>query len=398
MNCIYCEKELPSGAKFCPKCTNQIICLDCGAALINDSSICIFCGVPLKRKSNLDSSGAINNIEFTENEKGKSFRASFTDTVAGNVVETFAQLLPISNYSSKRMLQESKDINYENADYIKAEVLESNQVPLVHSIPQDESPSNDLTELEKIFRNKNDIISIYDPRIKAKSKSDFIGRITLLFLYYKELLGNGEVKRAELNYLLDKENLKDAIIRTYLSSNQKLITSDQTTLELRPEGKEQAQKILLEFRDSDIPNVWDLKSSKTNGKRSAKDNIEHVALKKETKNKKNFYVPKILGSLNLKPKDKQALTDFYSSYKPSSFFENNLLFVYYIQKILEESNITIDHVYTCYKDVNIKVSNNLYQSLIDTGKNKSWIDTTHMNNLRITIQGENYVEHDMTKS
>ena len=115
IKCIYCNLELPEHAKFCPKCLKQIVCFECNSILYKDSSICISCGKPVQNKDNTNA--AVNNIEFTENENGKSFKASFTDTVAGNVVETFAQLLPLNKYDTSRSL--TAHSNKSNIDYIE---------------------------------------------------------------------------------------------------------------------------------------------------------------------------------------------------------------------------------------------------------------------------------------
>ena len=276
MECIYCSFELPVNAKFCPNCLHQVICRECGEVLFKDAPICISCGTTINNKN--VSNKAVNTIEITENEKEKSFKAAFTDTVGGSVVEVFSQFLPFTKFSEKKaILAANNDINsriIEDVEVIENSISKASANP-VH---QKEIP-NDLVELEKIFKNKNGVISIYDPRIKAKNKSDFIGRITLLFLYYKELLGTSEVQRSELNDLLDKDNLKDATIRTFLSSNKKLLENNQTYIELRPEGRERAQEILSDFENSDIPNVWDLKSSSkknSTNKDESKDNSSTV--------------------------------------------------------------------------------------------------------------------------
>lgn len=105
----------------------------------------------------------------------------------------------------------------------------------------------------------------------------------------------------------------------------------------------------------------------------------------------------IIGSLNLNPSEKESLKFFIGQHKASNGFQYNLLFVYYLQKIICESNINSNHIYTCYKNVGVKVPNNLYQNLVDTKNKKGWIDTSDMNNITITISGENYVEQDMKK-
>ena len=38
---------------------------------------------------------------------------------------------------------------------------------------------------------------------------------------------------------------------------------------------------------------------------------------------------------------------------------------------------------------------NLYQNLIDTKNKRGWISTSNMDDLTVTVPGENYLEHDM---
>lgn len=390
IKCIYCNLELPEHAKFCPKCLKQIVCFECNSILYKDSSICISCGKPVQNKDNTNV--AVNNIEFTENENGKSFKASFTDTVAGNVVETFAQLLPLNKYDTSRSL--TAHSNKSNIDYIEdAESIELQETTPENKIKKTKETRDNSPVLNKIFKNKDGDISIYDPRIKASSKSDFIGRITLLFLYYKEISGSSEVQRSELNTLLEKANLLDATIRVFLSKNPNLIENNQTYLELRPEGKERAEKILSEFEDESIPNGWELKS---NGKKNVQIKDENKDLNK-TKSQKKLLTYQIVQPQNLKPKDKKSLIDFCKEHSPKNNFEHNLLFVYYLEKILNEKPINIECLYTCYKEVGQKVPKNLYQSIIDTKKNKGWIESSDMGNIFVSVIGENYVEHDMKK-
>lgn len=107
---------------------------------------------------------------------------------------------------------------------------------------------------------------------------------------------------------------------------------------------------------------------------------------------------KLVNSLNLKPSDKESLKEFYSKYVIKSGFENNVIFIYYLEKTLSQSNIGVDHIYTCYKDVGQKVPGNLRQNIIDTKRNKGWIETDNMDDLRLTQIGENYVEHDALRA
>ncbi|HCZ20877.1 MAG TPA: hypothetical protein DHU85_05065 [Porphyromonadaceae bacterium] len=101
--------------------------------------------------------------------------------------------------------------------------------------------------------------------------------------------------------------------------------------------------------------------------------------------------------MNLHPLDKESLKSFIGQFNVSNGFQYNLLFVYYLQKVISITNINANHIYTCYKDVGVKIPNNLYQNLVDTKNKKGWIDTSDMNNITVTISGENCVEQDLKK-
>lgn len=93
--------------------------------------------------------------------------------------------------------------------------------------------------------------------------------------------------------------------------------------------------------------------------------------------------------------DKPSLKEFYSQKKPGSNYERNVVFCYYLLRVRELKPIDINHVYTCYKEVNQRVGS-LDVSLSETSK-KGWLDTSDMNDIRLSIRGENFVEHDLPK-
>ena len=72
--------------------------------------------------------------------------------------------------------------------------------------------------------------------------------------------------------------------------------------------------------------------------------------------------------------------------------------MYYLQHKIEISTITPDHVFTCYRDVGVKVPAALVQSLRDTANRRGWLDTANTNDLKVTTPGMNYLEHDLPKA
>jgi len=102
----------------------------------------------------------------------------------------------------------------------------------------------------------------------------------------------------------------------------------------------------------------------------------------------------LVTSLNLVSNGKDSLKDFFAKYQTKNNFEKNIVILYYLERVIGEENIGINHIYTCYKHVLQKVPN-IYQSLLDTKNRKGWVDTANTENLKVTVSGENYIEHEI---
>lgn len=92
-----------------------------------------------------------------------------------------------------------------------------------------------------------------------------------------------------------------------------------------------------------------------------------------------------------------GLADFYAAKAPWTAMESNVVFVYYLQQIMGLTGIGINHIYTCYKFVNVKYPNALKQSLADTSSRKNWLDTSSFEDIKLSAAGENYVEHELPR-
>lgn len=115
------------------------------------------------------------------------------------------------------------------------------------------------------------------------------------------------------------------------------------------------------------------------------------------KRKTSWNWPKQLPNLDLRPVGKESLKDFYQKYQEygiKSSFEKNVLYVYYLENVLWITAITMDHIFTCYKETEQKIPL-LYQSLIDTKNAKGWIDLSDMGAIKTTRKWTNYIEFDI---
>lgn len=122
--------------------------------------------------------------------------------------------------------------------------------------------------------------------------------------------------------------------------------------------------------------------------------------KKKQKSRAAKSTPQLVKDLDMSGKgNKPSLKEFYGGYVAKTNFEKNLIFCYYLQQVIEETPITVDHVFTCYRYIpDIKAPEALRQSLLDTAHHKGWLDTSSLENITVSVGGIKYLEHDLAKT
>lgn len=96
---------------------------------------------------------------------------------------------------------------------------------------------------------------------------------------------------------------------------------------------------------------------------------------------------------------KPNLRDFYKSKNPSTNQEKITLFVYYINKNLEITNVLPGHIVSCYKEVGDRLPLNIPQMFKDITHLKSWIEPSgEAGSVKTTISGDNLIEHDLPRT
>lgn len=133
---------------------------------------------------------------------------------------------------------------------------------------------------------------------------------------------------------------------------------------------------------------------KTNKQQASVDLDTSIRSKKSKVSSPQSY--SLLTSLNLLPKGQKSLKEYFSEYETTSNYEYNIVILSYLKNILDESKVGPNHFYTCYKHLGIKVPN-IVQSLRDTKNRKGWIDTSHTDDVTITVAGENFIDHEIGK-
>lgn len=172
-------------------------------------------------------------------------------------------------------------------------------------------------------------------------------------------LSNDSKKRI-FNYLADRYNLSEVVMNVTNPG----VENTGTTSNKAPHKKQNSTK----------------KESKTNNNR-----------RKTTTSTSESYS---FVDLDLIPDGEESLKDFFGKYKVSNNFERNIVILYYLKKKLDLENVGVNHIYTCYKHLSLKIPL-LGQSLRDTKNRKGWIDTSNSDDLQVTRTGENYIEHEI---
>lgn len=126
----------------------------------------------------------------------------------------------------------------------------------------------------------------------------------------------------------------------------------------------------------------------------------HAETKKASSAKKitnTSYQPQFVRDLNLRPSDKKTLVEFLKEKNPSGNIENTAVIVYYLKEILKIDVVTPDHIFTCYRELNIKIPAVLPQNLRDCASNRYGFIDFKNGTCFTNIRGINFVEQDLPK-
>jgi hypothetical protein len=127
-----------------------------------------------------------------------------------------------------------------------------------------------------------------------------------------------------------------------------------------------------------------------------------VAIIGPTEPKSKAPVPKpdytFLEELDLRPANgRPSLIEFMDAKFPITNEERNLVFLHYLQYTLNVKEITIDHIYTCYRAAKIRAPLNIGNSVQVTANQQHWIKINKNGYLSLTPAGKQYVEQNLPK-
>jgi 6-pyruvoyl-tetrahydropterin synthase len=106
---------------------------------------------------------------------------------------------------------------------------------------------------------------------------------------------------------------------------------------------------------------------------------------------------KFLTDLNLRPNGRDSLKDYSAKYDIKTGEELSLMIVYYLKEVLKEEKVTLNHLFTAYKELGKKIPQHFRQTLTNQKNAKNWIDVSDWEDIKYTIPGMNHMEHDIVK-
>lgn len=105
--------------------------------------------------------------------------------------------------------------------------------------------------------------------------------------------------------------------------------------------------------------------------------------------------PSLVKDLNLRPANKKQLSDFFEEKQPQNNQKMFAVFVYYLKNEADVSEVTPDHIYTCFKHLKKPIPKNLNGALHTAANRDGYIDTSNIQDIQMTTHGENFVDHEL---
>ncbi len=259
MNCPNCSEPLSERGCFCRSCGSQARCRQCREVLESGAVACVECGTRLVEGSSgpipqsVDGlSAQRNTISYQEDRNSKTFSASLTDNAIQHLGNALTELSDFLRGNSKPA--QVRHIPQRDREVIEHPKELSLPAAGEESVPP--SPQSDGARVLNIFRANGSMLDLIDNRLKAKNGSDYLRRLTYLFLYAHELHGRSSTPKTELIAVLKEGKIWDSNASTWLKKKKGFKVDGDDRVELIGAGRDEAKKALNDALDSNVADEW----------------------------------------------------------------------------------------------------------------------------------------------
>lgn len=378
--CFNCSNPLPITGYFCGACLTQFKCKTCDSTLQKDYIGCINCGTPKEAKVEIASvSGQnINTFRLHETPSDRTIEATFSNDVAKDIAETLkdaATARRIKSIGLNTSVSNSNDGTGASNEFEEAEIeTKENSYPAAKNNTSELKKGDEHPSMKYIVMNNLPL-----------TEEEWI----VVYAYYSSNFGENKFTRKDIISKYEESGRKTSLriknlSRPILSAvKSKYINPiNDEDFSIVAEGIKKATEIISRTSGSSPRG----KSSSKEKKEDANDNNESTSKNRKSTGNSN----KKLTDLDFYPAGQKSLTDFIKGFKIKNDSERNLLFTHYLSNVLKISKITLDHLYTCYDEVDYKIPENMAKSLSNTTV-RGWLKSDK-SNITITTKGVNKIK------
>lgn len=364
--CFNCSQPLPINGFFCGSCLTQFKCKSCDSFLQKNAIGCIICGAHLIENNNKQNA---NTFRLHETATDRIIEATFSDAVGKDLSGILRD-----TYSKNRI---GNPIILNNVDNTEARG-NAYENTIVNNHDNDTKITTTTSEYPtlKAIAMKN----------LPNSEKEWV----VVYSFYASDFGNETFTRQNLiekytesnRYSKDRARDLNTYIKRAVQAN--FINPLENEYSILAQGVEKAKEIIS--RTTSSPTKVKTKTSSNNSNELTEE--KNIIKPKKSTSVKN---PKRLPNINFEPEGKESLKSLFEKYNFKNDKEKNLFFTYYLDEILNISDITFDHIYSSYDVLNLRISENLPQTIRNTASKTGWIE---INNSKISIstKGRNQIK------
>lgn len=106
----------------------------------------------------------------------------------------------------------------------------------------------------------------------------------------------------------------------------------------------------------------------------------------------------LVPDLNFRPSQGSSFKDFVADKAPKNDVEAVVVYVYFLHHNMGVSPIGPKQIFTAFKEAGRPVPADLKQTIRNVKSSRMWINFSDLEDIKITTQGENFVEHEIGKN
>jgi hypothetical protein len=268
MNCPLCSVVLADRGYYCQSCAAQVRCKACRELLEPGALACVECGTRIAQpvaEGSVAAGASVqhpleahrNTLSYQETKNDRSFTASLTDTAIQGLGEALGDFF-VRRETTRAPIQHRRAPGGGLA--LPAPAITQNgdggHHEVIHSASDAEVSGSDQSNVLKLFVKNGEALELKDNRLKAKSQSDFVRRLTCIFLYAHELHGRPSASYEELRTIHKVAKVWDANTRTWFGKRVGFTVDADKQYKLNAPGREDAIKTLNDALNPDVPDEW----------------------------------------------------------------------------------------------------------------------------------------------